>query len=60
MFFPDENFNDLVFKNNYLNDKLALVLPRPFPLNIKWFKDTPTFLSNRIKKIKIIIKNVLE
>ena len=32
-FFPNENFNELVFKNNYLNNKLTLVLPHPSPLN---------------------------
>ena len=37
VFFPNENFNELVFKNNYINDKLTLVLPHPSPLNIKWF-----------------------
>ena len=59
-FFPNENFNDLVFKNNYLNEKLTLVLPHPSPLNIKWFKDHPDFLSNRIEEIRDIIKSVLE
>ena len=59
-FFPNEKFNDLVFKNNYLNGKLALVLPHPSPLNIKWFKDHPLFLSNRIREGRDIIKSVLE
>ena len=60
MFFPNEKFNDLVLKNNYLNGKLALVLPHPSPLNIKWFKDNPMFLGSRIGEIREIIKNVLE
>ena len=59
-FFPNDNFNDLIFKNNYLNGKLALVLPHPSPLNIKWFKDHPTFLDSRIKEVRNIIKNTLE
>lgn len=58
-FFPNDNFNDLIFRNNYLNGKLALVLPHPSPLNIKWFKDHPTFLDSRIKEIRNIIGNVL-
>ena len=58
-FFPHENFNDLVFKNNYLNGKLTLVLPHPSPLNIKWFKDHPAFLDSRIEEIRNIIKSVL-
>ena len=59
-FFPNDNFNDLVFKNNYLNGKLTLVLPHPSPLNIKWFKDNPSFLNNRLGEIRDIIKRVLE
>lgn len=59
-FFPNEDFNDLVFKNNYLNGKLTLVLPHPSPLNIKWFKDHPDFLNNRIIEIRNIIKSVLK
>lgn len=59
-FFPNENFNDLVFKNNYLNGKLTLVLPHPSPLNIKWFKEHPDFLRVRIEEVRNIIKSVLE
>lgn len=36
VFFPNENYNDLIFKNNYINIKL--VLPHLSPLNIKWKK----------------------
>ena len=60
VFFPNENFNDLVFKNNYINNKLALVLPHPSPLNIKWFKDHPDFMNKRIIEIRNIIKEILE
>lgn len=59
-FFPSENFNNLIFKDNILNNKLALVLPHPSPLNIKWFKDHPAFLDSRIKEIRNIINNVLQ
>ena len=59
-FFPNENFNDLIFKDNYLNDKLALVLPHPSPLNIKWYKDHPTFLDSRIKEVRNIVWNILK
>lgn len=59
-FFPNENFNDLIFRENYLNEKLAIVLPHPSPLNIKWFKDHPDFLNSRIKEVRKIIKNTLE
>ena len=59
VFFPKDNFNELVFKNNYINGKLTLVLPHPSPLNIKWFKDHPEFMDNRIIKIRKIINEVL-
>ncbi len=60
VFFPNEDFNVLIFKNNYINNKLTLVLPHPSPLNIKWFKDHPEFMDKRIIEIRKIIKEVLE
>ena len=59
VFFPKDNFNELIFKNNYINGKLTLVLPHPSPLNIKWFKDHPEFMDNRIIEIRKIIDKVL-
>ena len=58
-FFPKENYNDLIFKNNNLFGKLTIVLPHPSPLNIKWFKDNPSFMNKRIKEIRKIIKDTL-
>lgn len=58
-FFKNQNFNDLVFHNQTLNGKLALVLPHPSPLNRKWIKDHPLFLEKRIKEIRKIIKNCI-
>lgn len=60
VFFPNDNFNDLVFKDNCLNSKLTLVLPHPSPLNIKWFKDHPDFLNKRIYEVRTIIKKILK
>ena len=60
VFFPNDNFNELVFKNNYIKNKLTLVLPHPSPLNIKWFKDHPEFVNKRIIEIRKIIKNILD
>jgi uracil-DNA glycosylase family 4 len=51
VFFPKEDFNSLIFKDNYLNGKLAIVLPHPSPLNIRWFKEHKEF-ENRIKEIR--------
>ena len=59
VFFPKENFNELIFKNNYINDKLTIVLPHLSPLNIKWFNEHPEF-DNRIEEIRKIIYHVLE
>ena len=59
VFFPNDNFNDLIFKDNYINNKLTIVLPHPSPLNIKWFKDHPDFMNKRIYEIRKIIINVL-
>ena len=55
----NENYNDLIFKNNYLFGKLTLVLPHPSPLNIKWFKDNPDFMNKRIIEIRKIINDTL-
>ena len=59
-FFPNENYNDLIFKNNYLNNKLAIVLPHPSPLNIKWFKEHPEFYEKRLIEIQELINNILK
>lgn len=60
VFFPKDNFNELVFKNNYINGKLTLVLPHPSPLNIKWFKEHPEFMDNRIIEIRKFIVKLLK
>ena len=58
-FFPNEDYNDLIFKNNILFNKPAIVLPHPSPLNIKWFKDNPDFMKKRIIEIRKIINDTL-
>lgn len=60
VFFPQENFEDLVFKNNIYNGKVAIVLPHPSPLNRKWIKDHPEFLTKRIKEIRNIMNDILK
>ena len=60
VFFPKEKFNELIFKDNFINGKLAIVLPHPSPLNIKWFKDHPEFIENRLVKIRKIVQESLE
>lgn len=50
VFFPNENFNDLIFKDNYINNKLTIVLPHPSPFNIKQFKNHPEFMKKELLK----------
>lgn len=59
IFFPNEKFEELVFKNNYLNNKLTLVLPHPSPLNKKWIKDHPKFINERLVEIRKIINEII-
>ncbi len=58
-FFPNDDYNTLIFKDNYINNTLTLVLPHPSPLNIKWFKDNPNFLKERLPEIRKIINSIL-
>ena len=58
-FFPNEKFDDLVFKNNYWNNKLTIVLPHPSPLNKRWIKNHPEFLKKRIYEVRKILKDTI-
>lgn len=58
-FFPEENFEDLVFKNNYLNGKLTLVLPHPSPLNRRWLRTHPLFMESRIHEVRKLVKDII-
>ena len=58
-FFPNEDFTSLVFKANSINGKPAYVLPHPSPLNAKWFKDHPDFLSSRVYEVEKAIHEAL-
>lgn len=60
IFFPTAKFDDLVFKNNYWNNKLTIVLPHPSPLNKKWLKDHPEFMNKRIIEVRKIITSVIK
>jgi len=57
--FPKENFNDLIFKDNYIDGKLTLVLPHPSPLNIRWFREHPEFEAERLPYIREKVWSVL-
>jgi len=58
-FFPRQVFLDLVFSDQQINGKLALVLPHPSPLNVKWFKDNPMFEKERMPIIRKYIHQSL-
>ncbi|KOR90290.1 uracil-DNA glycosylase family protein [Paenibacillus solani] len=58
--YPDRDFVELVFSSNSINDKPAIVLPHPSPLNIKWFKDHPNFEEKRLPEVRELISNVLK
>lgn len=54
-----KEFNDLIFKDNYIYGKLTIVLPHPSLLNIKWLKDDSDFYNKRLIEIrKIIYKTI--
>ncbi len=57
--FPNKTYEDLIFNNQYINNKLTFILPHPSPLNIKWFKEHPDFYEKRIIEIRKEIKSVL-
>ncbi len=57
--FPKQDYNELIFNDNYINGKPAYVIPHPSPLNIKWFKDNPKFLESRIYDIREKVYQVL-
>jgi uracil-DNA glycosylase family 4 len=58
--FLNKNFTELVFTNQTLLSKLALVLPHPSPANKKWLKEHPEFERKRLKEIRATIHNVIK
>ena len=60
IFFPNEIYEELVFKDNVWNGKKTIVLPHPSPLNKKWIKDHPQFLQKRIHEIRNTIWDILK
>ena len=50
--FPHQKFNELIFKDQELFGKKTFVFPHPSPLNIKWLKDHPKFIEERIPEIR--------
>jgi len=59
-FFPNRNFTELIFSDQILNGKKAIILPHPSPLNIKWFKDNPKFYEIRLPEIRNLIQETIK
>ncbi len=58
-FFPNDNYSKLIFENNTIKGKLAIILPHPSPLNIKWFKEHPEFEKKRLPEVRKIISKII-
>lgn len=59
VFFPDAQFEDLVFHNQIWNGKTTLVLPHPSPLNRRWIKQHPEFIEKRLPEIRAMIHKLI-
>lgn len=58
--FGKKDFADLVFHDQTLNGKPAVVLPHPSPLNRKWFADHPAFEQERMPEIRKRVHEILK
>lgn len=58
--FPKQKLAGLIFNDQELMGKPTYVLPHPSPLNIKWLKDHPGFLQERLPFIKEVIHACLD
>lgn len=58
-FFKGEKITTLAFEDREINGKPAYILPHPSPLNMKWFRDHPQFVEERIPRIRKEINRVL-
>lgn len=58
-FFKGEKITSLAFQDKQINGKPAYILPHPSPLNMKWFKDHPQFIEERVPMIRKEIHKIL-
>ena len=58
-FFPKEKITSLIFQDMQIHGRLAYILPHPSPLNVKWFKDNPRFIKERMPEIRKVIHKIL-
>lgn len=57
--FPNIPFEELVLKDCFYHGKPTFVLPHPSPLNVKWLKDHPKFLKERMPVIRKRIQDII-
>ena len=57
--FPGQDYLQLIFNDQQLHGKLAVVLPHPSPLNVRWFKAHPTFEAQRVPVIRQHVRDAL-
>ena len=55
-FFKGKKMKELVFENQIINHKTAIVMPHPSPLALRWLKDNPEFLRVRLPEIRETLK----
>jgi uracil-DNA glycosylase family 4 len=58
--FPGIEYEDLIFNDQRLFGAKTFVVPHPSPINIKWYKDHPDFLTERIPLIRRVVKEAIE
>ena len=60
LFFEGRNFTELIFdKNLQYNNKKAIVLPHPSPLNFRWFKNHKNFFTEVLPYVRSEINRIL-
>lgn len=59
-FFPKQDFASLIFHNQTILGKPALVLPHPSPLNYRWLRDHPDFEGARVAEIRAMVHAALD
>ncbi|MCR0262546.1 uracil-DNA glycosylase family protein [[Clostridium] innocuum] len=57
--FPNCSFEELVFRDQRLYGKTALILPHPSPLNVRWMKEHPQFETERLPYIRSLVHAAL-
>lgn len=57
--FPGRRLLDLINDDLTLNGKPCYVLPHPSPLNMRWFRDHPEFVRDKVPEIRARIHDII-